>query len=98
MTSTEGAPCKELLISGSLQGVRLVAGGLVMFRRGRRRWLEMVLVVILCYTTNIKLQMDRMGRGYVLECRDQDRKLRNNLLYTAHIRTIKGLYEDLIWG
>ena len=27
--------------------------------------------------------MDRMGRDYVLEGRDQDQKLRNNLLYTA---------------
>ena len=27
--------------------------------------------------------MDCTGRGYVLEGRDQDRKLRNNLLYTA---------------
>ena len=42
-----------------------------------------VLVVILCYLSNIKLHMDRMGRGYVLEGRDQDRKLRNNLLYST---------------
>ena len=53
-----------------------------MFRR-RTRWLKKVLVVILCYISNIKLQMDRMGTGYVLQGRDQDRKLRNNLLYTA---------------
>ena len=38
-------------------------------------------MAILCYISNIKLQMDRMGTGYVLEGRDQDRKLRINLLY-----------------
>ena len=42
-------------------------------------------MVILCYISNIKLQMDCMGTGYVLEGRDQDRKLRNNLLYTAMV-------------
>ena len=52
-----------------------------MFRRGRIRWFKKVLVVILCYISNIKLQMDSMSRDYVLEGRDQDRKLRNNLLY-----------------
>ena len=40
-------------------------------------------MVILCYITNIKLQMDSMSRDYVLEGRDQDQKLRINLLYTA---------------
>ena len=43
----------------------------------------MMLVIVLCYTSNIKLQMDSMGRDYVLQGRDQDQKLRNNLLYTA---------------
>ena len=49
--------------------------------RGRIRWSKKVLVVILCYISNIKLQTGRMGRDYVLQGRDQDRKLRNNLLY-----------------
>ena len=40
-------------------------------------------MVILCYISNIKLQMDRMGRDYVLQGRDQDQKLRNNLLYNT---------------
>ena len=53
-----------------------------MFKRDLR-WFTKVLVVILCYLSNIKLQMGRMGRGYVLEGQHQDRKLRNNLLYTA---------------
>ena len=51
--------------------------------RGRIRWFKKVLVVILCYLSNIKLQMDSMSRDYVLQGRDQDQKLRNNLLYTA---------------
>ena len=55
--------------------------------RGRIRWFKKVSVVILCYIANIKLQIDSMGRDYVLEGRDQDQKLRNNLLYS----TIYGL-------
>ena len=53
------------------------------FCRSRIRQFKKVLVVILCYISNIKFQMERMGRGYVLESRDQDRKLRDDLLYTA---------------
>ena len=53
--------------------------------RGRIRWFKKVLVVILCYLSNIKLQMDSMGRDYVLQGRDQDRKMRNNLLYSTMI-------------
>ena len=53
--------------------------------RGRIRWFKKVLVVILCYITNIKLQMDRMGRDQLLQGRDQDRKMRNNLLYSSII-------------
>ena len=49
------------------------------------RWFKKVLVVILCYISNIKLHMDHMGRDYVLEGRDQDQKLRNNLLYSSMI-------------
>ena len=49
--------------------------------RGRIRWFKKVLVVILCYISNIKLQMDSMSRDHVLQGRDQDQKLRNNLLY-----------------
>ena len=56
-----------------------------MFRRGRIRWFKKVLVVILCYISNIKLQMDRMGTDNALEGRDQDRKLRNNLLYRSMV-------------
>ena len=37
-----------------------------MFRRGR--------------ISNMKLQMERMGTGDALQGRDQDRRLRNNLL------------------
>ena len=51
--------------------------------RGRIRWFKQVLVVILCYLSYIKLQMDSMGRDYVLQGRDQDQKLRNNLLYNT---------------
>ena len=54
-----------------------------MFCCGRIRWFKKALVVILCYLSNIKLQMDSMGRDYVLQGRDQDQKLRNNLLYTV---------------
>ena len=53
--------------------------------RGRIRWFKKVFVVILCYITNIKLQMDNMGRDQLLEGRDQDRKTRNNLLYRSII-------------
>ena len=51
--------------------------------RGRIRWFKKVLVVILCYLSNMKVQMDSMGRDYVLQGRDQDQKLRNNLLYNT---------------
>ena len=51
--------------------------------RGRIRWFKKVLVVILCYLSNIKLQMDRMSTETILQGRDQDRKLRNNLLYNT---------------
>ena len=63
----------------------LVLEEVIMFGRGRGRirWFKKVLVVILWYLSNIELQMDRIGRDHVLEGRDQDRKLRNNLLYTA---------------
>ena len=59
----------------------------VMFGRGRGRvrWFEKVLVVILCYLSNIKLQMDRMGRDELLQGRGQDQKMRNNLLYSSII-------------
>ena len=49
------------------------------------RWFKKVLVVIVCYLSNIKLQMDSMGRDYVLEGRDQDQKMRNNLFYSSII-------------
>ena len=42
-----------------------------------------VSVVILCYMSNTKLQMERMNIAKVLEGRDQDRKMRHNLLYAA---------------
>ena len=51
------------------------------------RWFKKVLVVILCYLSNIKLQTARISTGLMLQGRDQDRKLRINLLYT----TIGGL-------
>ena len=47
------------------------------------RLFKKVLVVILCYLSNIKLQTARISTGLMLQGRDQDRKLRNNLLYTA---------------
>ena len=49
------------------------------------RWFKKVLVVILCYISNIKLQMESMGRDYVLQGRDQDQKLRKNLLYSSMV-------------
>ena len=49
------------------------------------RWLKKVLVVILCYLFNIKLQMDRMSTETILKGRDQDRNLRNNILYSSMI-------------
>ena len=48
------------------------------FRRGRIKWFKKVLVV-----SNIKLQTDRMSTVLMLQGRDQDRKLRIDLLYTA---------------
>ena len=51
------------------------------------RWFKKVLVVILCYLSNIKLQMGRMSTVLMLQGRDPYRKLRINLLYT----TIGGL-------
>ena len=47
------------------------------------RWCKKVLVVILCYISNIKLQTDRMSTGLMLQGRDQDRKLRINVLYNT---------------
>ena len=58
-----------------------------MFCRGRIRWFKNVLVVILCYLSNIKLQMELMSTETILQGRDPDRNMRNNLLYT----TIGGL-------
>ena len=55
----------------------------VMFCRGRIRWFKKVLLVILCYTSNIKPQTDCMSTGLMLQGRDQDRKLRINLLYST---------------
>ena len=40
-------------------------------------------MVILCYLSNIKLQTDRVNTFSMLQGRDQDRKLRINLLYTT---------------
>ena len=54
-----------------------------MFPRGRIRWFKKVLVVILCYLSNTKKSNDRMSTVFMLQGRDQDRQLRNNLLYTA---------------
>ena len=54
-------------------------------------------MVILCYISNIKLQMDPMGRGYVLQVRDQDRKLRNTLLSTAMGGSWGCVKSDLRW-
>ena len=51
--------------------------------RGRIRWFKKVLVVILCYLSNIKLQMDRMSTETILQGRDPDRKLRIDSLYTT---------------
>ena len=45
--------------------------------------IQKVVLVILCYLSNIKLQTDRMSTVLMLQSRDQDRKLRINLLYTA---------------
>ena len=50
-------------------------------------WFKKVLVVILCYLSNIKLQTARISTILQLQARDPDRKLRINLLYT----TIGGL-------
>ena len=49
------------------------------------RWFKNALVLILCYLSNMKLQMERMGTGGALQGRDQDQKLRNNLLYHAMV-------------
>ena len=40
-------------------------------------------MVILCYLSNIKLQTARISTILKLQGRDQDRKLRINLLYTT---------------
>ena len=42
--------------------------------RGRIRWFKKVLVVILCYLSNIKLQMELMSTEAMLQGRDQDKK------------------------
>ena len=52
-----------------------------MFCRGRIRWFKKVLVVIVCYLSNIKLQTDRISTVLMLRGRDQDRKLRIILLW-----------------
>ena len=71
-----------------------------MFGRGRGciRLFKKVLVVILCYPSNIKLQMDSMGRDYVLQGRDQDQKLRNNLLYCSMVG-VEGVWRRIkvVW-
>ena len=54
-----------------------------MFCRGRIRWFKKVLVFILCYLSNIKLQTARIRTVLMLQGRDQDRKLRINLLYST---------------
>ena len=56
-----------------------------MLRRGRIMWFKRVLVVILCYISNINVQKERMGRDYVLQGRDQDQKFRNKLLYSSMV-------------
>ena len=54
------------------------------------RWFKKVLVVILCYLSNIKLQTARNSTILELQGRDPDRKLRINLLYTI-IGGLKGV-------
>ena len=63
--------------------------------RGRIRWFKKVLVVILCYLSNIKLQMDRMSAETILQGRDQDQKLRNNLLYSSMIG-VGGVFKSYL--
>ena len=47
------------------------------------RWFKKILVVILCYLSNIKFQMARISTILQLQGRDPDSKLRINLLYTS---------------
>ena len=64
--------------------------------RGRIRWFKKVLVVILCYLSNIKLQMDRMSTETILQGRDPDRNLRINLLILLYM--LLGVFKsDLRW-
>ena len=48
-------------------------------------------MVILCYISNIKLTA-RISTGLMLQGRDQDRKLRINLLYTT-MGGLGGVYK-----
>ena len=66
-----------------------------MFKRDLR-WLKKVLVDILCYLSNIKLQTARISTVLMLQGRDQDRKLRINLLYTT-MGGIGGVKKGLRW-
>ena len=52
-------------------------------------------MVILCYLSDIKLQTARISTVLMLQGRDQDRKLRINLLYTA-IGGLGGVYNALV--
>ena len=47
---------------------------------------------VLFYIPNIKLQKGRMRTDYVLQGRDQDQKLRNNLLY-HNMGGVGGVYK-----